>query len=111
MADFFEEVLADSEHAAERKAQATRKPWWQLAKTVRQGLVMSGGYFAVAVGALIVSMTGPGSPVVPRMFAVLWLVFSIWCLVSTLVIRRRQQEGREVDAPSEGSPGMPGPMD
>ena len=76
MADFFKEVFDDSAHAAERSAQAVRKPWWQLAKTVRQGYLMSGGYFVIAVGALIVSVTGPGLLVAPRMFAVLWLVFS-----------------------------------
>jgi hypothetical protein len=103
MADFFEEVFDDSEHAAERRA---RKPWWQLAKTVRQGYLMSGGYFVIAVGALIVSVTGSGSPVASRIFTVLWLVFSIWCLVSTVALRRRQQR-HEIHAPSEYGPGLP----
>jgi hypothetical protein len=66
MADFFKEVFDDSAHAAERRAQAGRKPWWQLAKTVRQGYLMSAGYFVIGLGALIVSVTGPGSPVAPR---------------------------------------------
>jgi hypothetical protein len=107
VADFFEEVFDDSAHAAERRAQAVRKPWWQRAKTVRQGYLMSGGYFVIAVGALIVSVTGPGSPFAPRTFAVLWLVFSIWCLVSTVALRRRQQRSHEIRAPSEDGPGLP----
>lgn len=107
MADFFKEVFDDSAHAGQRRASAVRKPWWQLAKTVRQGYLMSGGYLVVAVGALIVSVTGSGSPVAARMFAILWLGFSIWCLVSTVALRRRQQGGHEIRTPSEDGPGLP----
>jgi hypothetical protein len=107
VADFFKEAFDDSAHAAQRRASAVRKPWWQLAKTVRQGYLMSGGYFVVAAGALIVSVTGPGSSVAPRMFAVLWLGFSIWCLVSMVALRRRQQRGHEIGTPSEDGPGLP----
>jgi hypothetical protein len=49
------------------------------------------------------------------MFAVLWLVFSVWFLVSALVLRRRELRAYEASAPPadcrddvEGRPGAHG---
>jgi len=91
MGDFFKEAFNDSGHPADRKARARRRPWWQLARTVRQGFVMGGVYLAMAAAALIVQLVDSGHSVVAGMFAVIWLIFGGLSLASAVALRRRQQ--------------------
>lgn len=101
---FFKEVFDDSRYPADRKARTRAKPWWQLARTVRQGFVMGGIYLAMAAAALIVQLVGPGQSVVAGMFAALWLIFGSLCLASAVALRRRQQEAHETGSWSENGP-------
>jgi membrane protein implicated in regulation of membrane protease activity len=76
--------------------------------------VAAGGFLlGLAVVASVASFFV--TPIAPRMFAVLWLVFSVWSLVSALVLRRRELRAYEASAPPadcrddlEGRPGAHG---
>jgi hypothetical protein len=105
MGDFFKEVFGDNRHPADRTARTRGKRWWQLAKTVRQGLVMGGMYLAMAAGALIVQLAGPGQSVVAGLFAALWLIFGSLSLASAVALRRRQQDVHETRSPPDNGPG------
>jgi hypothetical protein len=96
MPDFFGQVFEDETGLAARKA--ARKPWWLRRTSVRQGLMMAGSYFGLAAVASVASFFV--TLAVPRMFAVLWPVFSAWPLVSALVLRRREPRACEASAPA-----------
>jgi branched-subunit amino acid ABC-type transport system permease component len=87
MPDFFQQTFGDETESSIRKT--SRKPWWLRTTKASHGFLMAGAYFGIAVVALIVSFFA--APIVARMFAALWLVFSVWYLISATVARRKQR--------------------
>ena len=97
MASFFDKIFDEQSDRTARKPM--RKPWWLATNSVRHGLLMAASYLVMAVGVLIVSFFL--SPVVARMFAVLWLVLAAWLAASAAVVHRREPDSGEAAGPPE----------
>jgi hypothetical protein len=88
-----EQVLGDEADATARKAAKAKQPWWLPPSQVSHYYRIAGVYFVVAVGALIASFAG--APAIgARMFTGLWLLMSIWHLLSAVAVRRRDRRTR-----------------
>jgi hypothetical protein len=76
-----------------------KNPWWQTAKTPKQGFIRAGVWLLLAVGWGVVAV---GDPTPWRwVFAALWAVVGVGYLVSAVLLRRRQratQDGAEPEA-------------
>ncbi|MEU1644247.1 hypothetical protein ABZ422_17085 [Micromonospora zamorensis] len=67
----------------------TRNPWWQTAKTPKQGFIRAGVWLFLAVGWVVVAV---GDPTPWRwVFAALWTAGGVGYLVSAVLLRRRQR--------------------
>lgn len=92
MPDFFQQAVANKTGSSARKT--ARKPWWLRTTRASHSLMMAGAYFGIAVAALIVSFFV--EPIIARMFAALWLVFSVWYLISATIARRNNVGPRKM---------------
>lgn len=85
MTSFFDKVLRDPGSAERRPA---RRPWWQTAKTARQGFMASVLLGLMGLAALLASVFG---------WARLWVAAAIWLpiagiyLVSAVALRRTER--------------------
>jgi len=77
-------------------------PWWQIARTVRRGSLLSwwNGFFGLLM--LWAGLTGAPWLLVS---AASFLVLAVWYLVSVLALRR--QERSAAAAEPERQPGLP----
>ncbi|MEV1333928.1 hypothetical protein AB0J20_30625 [Micromonospora costi] len=66
-----------------------KNPWWQWAKTPKQGFITGGVWLFLAVGWALVAVGDPE----PRhwVFAALWAVVGAGYLVPAMVLWRRQR--------------------
>lgn len=85
MTGFFDKVLRDP-GSAERKP--AKKPWWQTAKTARQGFMMAALFGLLGLAALLAS-----SFVWAHLWvgAVVWLPLAVIHLISAVALRRRER--------------------
>ncbi|MBM0202526.1 hypothetical protein JNW90_04930 [Micromonospora sp. STR1s_5] len=66
-----------------------KNPWWQTAKTPKQGFIRGGVWLFLAVGWVVVAV---GDPTPWHwVFAALWTVSGVGYLVSAVLLRRRQR--------------------
>lgn len=85
MTDFFDKVLRDPGSAMRKPA---KKPWWQTAKTARQGFMMAAMLGLLGLAALLASIFA---------WAHLWIAAVIWLplagihLISALALRRQER--------------------
>jgi hypothetical protein len=99
MTNFFDEVLRDDPDSIGRKP---KKPWWQAAKTARQGFMMASLYAVLGLAALVAAVAGRAHTWV---FAVVWLTFAGVYLVNAVALRRRERSGAKADPGNR--PGFP----
>ncbi|MEH0928430.1 hypothetical protein [Micromonospora sp. CPCC 205558] len=74
-----------------------KNPWWQMAKTPKQGLIRGGIWLLLAVGWVFVAI---GNPTPWRwVFAALWAACGVGYLVSAVLLRRRQRATQDRAGP------------
>jgi hypothetical protein len=107
MTSFFDKVLRDA-GSAERKS--ARKPWWQTAKTSRQGFMLAATWAVLGLAALLIVVVGGGHIWV---LAAGYLILAGVNLVTAVALRRREQSGANPDPgnrpPPDRMPGAGGP--
>lgn len=85
MTSFFDKVLHDPGSAVRKSAG---KPWWQTAKTTRQGFMAAALFGLLGLAALLTSVFG---------WAYLWVAAVVWLpsagvhLVSAVALHRRMR--------------------
>jgi hypothetical protein len=85
MTSFFDKVLRDSDSAARRSA---RKPWWQTARTARQGFMAAALFGLLGLAALLASFFAWSQLWIG---ALIWLPLAAVHLASAIALRRRER--------------------
>lgn len=85
MMSFFGKVLRDPDSAVRRSA---RKPWWQMAKTARQGFIAAASLALLGVAALLASIFVSSHLWVGTL---IWLPLAAFHLASAIALRRRER--------------------
>ncbi|MEU2616420.1 hypothetical protein ABZ570_33400 [Micromonospora sp. NPDC007271] len=71
----------------------TKDPWWQTAKTPKQGFIMGGFWLFLALGWVVAAIGQP--KLWPWIFAALWAVGGVAYLVPAVLLRRRQRSAED----------------
>ncbi|GAB3851850.1 hypothetical protein GCM10029963_40370 [Micromonospora andamanensis] len=77
-----------------------KSPWWQTAKTPKQGFLMGGFWLVIAAWRVVVAIGD--STLWHWVFAAVWAVGSVAYLVPALLLRRRQS-ATQVEAGPEAA--------